>query len=107
MEILENKNIDLTSSFATKRKLISDFCDLAKAQNEYDRLKNSIRESRSKLDAFLKSLAHDYFKIFTRNFLSKEDTYGSWYLNHWSKSTYYKKLNYVANLFLRFINDMK
>lgn len=82
MEKLRNYNIDLTSSFALKRRLINDFCKLAMAKNEYNKIKSNSAQDKNILDAFLKSLGHDYLKIFTKNFLIKEDLYGSWYLNY-------------------------
>lgn len=87
-----------------KRKYIENYCSFLKMEKKYYESQKNNRAIHNIIDSFLNSLKGDYRQIFTKNFVDYELD-SEWYLDYWSKGTYYKKLNYVTNLFLRFIND--
>ncbi|TPD98744.1 MG284/MPN403 family protein [Metamycoplasma equirhinis] len=98
---LENKNNITQLSLQAKREFISKFCILAKIKNNV-----SNNPNLSFIDIFLKALDNDGKKIFTEEFINN-NTNSNWYLNYYSKNFYYKKLNFLVNLFIGFINDIK
>ncbi|WP_412031316.1 hypothetical protein [Metamycoplasma buccale] len=85
-----------------KRRMIKDYCSYAKIEQCLNKF-HWRRNAKSKLEAFIESLDKDDKLIFIENFMVKNND-PLWYLEHWCKGTYYKKLNYVSNLFMRFIN---
>lgn len=89
--ILQNLN-----TLAQKKKFIKNFCLYGKLFN----FKNS--ESNDNLEFFINSLYKDEKTIFINNFIFCNSN-PEWYLRIWSKSTYYKKLNFVVNLFMKFL----
>ena len=87
-------------SLYQKRKFINDFCRFAKL--EIKNHKNKFNK-KSLLEIFVSSLDKDSSKIFLEEFIVG-DKESEWYLEHWSKGTYYKKLNLLVNQFIRFVN---
>ncbi|BAP39581.1 MG284/MPN403 family protein [Metamycoplasma canadense] len=99
--MIENKIDNLKNlSLQKKREFITDFClnqKLKTIQHEKKYSKNI-----NLLDFFVNSLSEDYKKIFIHDFIQNEkDTF--WYLDNWSKNAYYKKLNYLVNLFIDYV----
>ncbi|WP_330463610.1 MG284/MPN403 family protein [Metamycoplasma gateae] len=91
------KNMSLQS----KREFIYNFC-LNQKLKQFQNSKNNIRNINM-IDFFINSLSEDYKKIFIEDFLTKKtDPY--WYLENWSKNSYYKKINYLVNLFIDYVN---
>ncbi|AWX43008.1 hypothetical protein DK849_02020 [Metamycoplasma cloacale] len=84
-----------------KRKFILNFCKFYKIENL-----NKIDKSKDYLEIFINSLTKDEQKVFLENFIfNNKDSY--WYLNYWSKTTYYKLLHLVVNLFLKYLHAHK
>ncbi|PZW01424.1 MG284/MPN403 family protein [Metamycoplasma auris] len=88
-------------SLQRKRAFIADFC-LNQKLKKYRNDINSHLKNISLLDFFINSLSEDYKKIFIENFIKKESN-PYWYLDNWSKNAYYRKLNYLVNLFIEYV----
>ncbi|TPR54097.1 MG284/MPN403 family protein [Metamycoplasma neophronis] len=85
-----------------KKEFIYKFCLYEKVSINAKKMKNN-HLSCGALDVFLASLNDEDKLIFTQNFIAKNND-PDWYLDHWSKNAYYKKLHFIVNLFLRFLN---
>ncbi|MGX9358816.1 MG284/MPN403 family protein [Mycoplasma sp. 2575] len=99
--MLENKIKNLKSmSLQRKRAFIIDFC----LNQKLKRIQNNMKDTRNVglLDFFISSLSEDYKKIFINDFITI-DSDSSWYLENWSKNAYYKKLNYLVDLFIDYV----
>ncbi|MGX9339358.1 MG284/MPN403 family protein [Mycoplasma sp. 332] len=99
--MLENKIKNLKSmSLQRKRAFIIDFC----LNQKLKRIQNNMKDTKNVglLDFFISSLSEDYKKIFINDFITV-DSDSSWYLENWSKNAYYKKLNYLVDLFIDYV----
>ncbi|MGX9340019.1 MG284/MPN403 family protein [Mycoplasma sp. 2261] len=99
--MLENKIKNLKSmSLQRKRAFIIDFC----LNQKLKRIQNNMKDTKNVglLDFFISSLSEDYKKIFINDFITVEGD-SSWYLENWSKNAYYKKLNYLVDLFIDYV----
>ncbi|AZZ65495.1 hypothetical protein DMC14_001685 [Metamycoplasma phocicerebrale] len=95
-------NILKKMSLQRKKDFITKYCLLDKLKNlKYT--SNETKKIKSRIDYFIDSLDEDYKKIFYENFIRKESN-PYWYLDNWSKNSYYKKLNYLVNLFIEYVN---
>ncbi|ENY54165.1 MG284/MPN403 family protein [Metamycoplasma alkalescens] len=100
--MLENKINDLKNmSLQKKRAFIVDFCLNQKLKKNKNQI-NSQFKNVSILDFFINSLSEDYKKIFIVDFIKNENN-PYWYLDNWSKNAYYKKLNYLVDLFIDYV----
>ncbi|RMA78561.1 hypothetical protein JN00_0200 [Metamycoplasma subdolum] len=100
---MEQINEQISESLFKKRRFIESFCNYAKIEDSF-RYKNNGEKRSGFLNHFVENLDNDAKTIFLENYIFKNRS-GEWYLSHWSKGTYYKKLNDVTNLFMRFINE--
>ncbi|MDC8915629.1 MG284/MPN403 family protein [Metamycoplasma hyosynoviae] len=91
------------SSLYAKKRFIKEYC-IAEKFKEGRRLGKFQADKISSLEIFLASLEKDMQKIFIENFIFTNPD-SEWYLDYWSKGTYYKRLNEVVNLFLGYIHD--
>ena len=98
------KDDDNKSKLWSKRKYIEEYCSFITMEKKYYESQRNRDYIKNIINSFLESLRDDYREIFRKNFI-EYDFDREWYLEFWSKGTYYKKLNLVTNLFLRFIND--
>ncbi|MCV3753375.1 hypothetical protein OF364_00895 [Mycoplasma enhydrae] len=85
-----------------KKDFIAKYCLIDRLKNCKFLFKEN-NKHKSKLDYFIDSLDEDYRKIFYENFIHKEPN-PYWYLDNWSKNSYYKKLNYLVNLFIDYVH---
>ncbi|AWX69236.1 MG284/MPN403 family protein [[Mycoplasma] anseris] len=92
-------------SLNEKKKFISKYCNDMKILELSRKIKN-IQNYKDYLTMFIDSLQKDDKKVFLENFIFNNPE-PNWYLNHWSKTTYYKKLHLVVNNFLRFLYAIK
>ncbi|WP_027122690.1 MG284/MPN403 family protein [Metamycoplasma spumans] len=90
-------------SLQKKREFIHKFCLYEKIRVNAKKHNDDKNPDISALEIFLTSLSEEDRLIFTENFIMQNKD-SDWYLAHWSKNHYYKKLNLIVNLFLRFLN---
>ncbi|MDI3348878.1 hypothetical protein PIGBHMHK_00585 [Mycoplasmopsis arginini] len=99
--MLENKIDNLKNmSLQKKRAFIIDFCLNQKLRKNTAKDKNI--KNVNMLEFFLNSLSEEYRMIFIKDFINNEND-SSWYLENWSKNAYYKKLNYLVDLFIEYV----
>ncbi|TPE57363.1 hypothetical protein FJO69_01920 [[Mycoplasma] falconis] len=101
-----NLEIDIINqqSLQSKRHFIWKFCQKIKCINEVNKLKGQSKNNKT-LESFANLLDADEKNIFTNNFVNK-DIDNFWYLNYFSKNTYYRKLKQVVDLFFTYIKEM-
>ncbi|MBN0970821.1 hypothetical protein [Mycoplasma phocoeninasale] len=103
---MDLKNIDYIKklSLQQKRDFITKYCMYVKMKNEVSKKNNDPSKiNKTSLEIFLDSINNDYKKIFIEDFIINNPD-SEWYLNNWSKNSYYKKLHFVINLFLSFVS---
>ncbi|BAQ54206.1 MG284/MPN403 family protein [Mycoplasmopsis arginini] len=99
--MLENKIDNLKNmSLQKKRAFIIDFCLNQKLRKNTAKDKNI--KNVNMLEFFLNSLSEEYRMIFIKDFINNDND-SSWYLENWSKNAYYKKLNYLVDLFIEYV----
>ncbi|TPI01578.1 hypothetical protein [Mycoplasma struthionis] len=103
MEKIKIENLE-NQSLQFKRDFIAKYCMYSRLQKHAGSLKQkNVIQTKNDLEIFIESLSADYKKIFVETFvLNNSDS--SWYLRYFSKNDYYRKLNFVVNLFIRFIH---
>ncbi|CAX37291.1 hypothetical protein [Metamycoplasma hominis] len=112
MEYLQNIDLSKIRSLCLqkKREFIFNYCLFEQLKDKQLKQKKSQTidyeedDDISKLEKFIKLLNSDNQKIFFNNFIYNNPE-SEWYLVYWSKNAYYKKLNYIVNLFIDFINQ--
>ncbi|AXE60741.1 hypothetical protein DA803_01405 [[Mycoplasma] phocae] len=102
---MDLKNIDYIKklSLQQKRDFITKYCIYVNMKNQINKKNDLLKNNRTALEIFLDTLNNDYKKIFIEDFIINNPD-SEWYLNNWSKNSYYKKLHFVINLFLSFVS---